>query len=245
MGDRVIVAGTAPIRPDGGVDPDTERQADRCLEIILAALREAGAGPEHVVRTRVYLVDAADWEAVGRAHGRVFGSVRPAATMVVVKGLLDTRWKVEMEAEAIIDSGRMRRRRRIVDLDAPDRFTVLASSERGQPDAFRLLAVKGSRGASAAPSIGSSSRCSPTASCSSSTSSSAAAWWPSRSWTGRTTTPPPGGPPWADVRAETLAVEWDDDGERLVIEAAAAPPAAGAGLWAEPMGEPDATETPR
>jgi enamine deaminase RidA (YjgF/YER057c/UK114 family) len=105
VGDRVIVAGTAPIRLDGGVDPDAERQADRCLEIILAALREAGAGPEHVVRTRVYLVDAADWEAVGRAHGRVFGSVRPAATMVVVKGLLDARWRVEMEAEAIIDSG--------------------------------------------------------------------------------------------------------------------------------------------
>jgi enamine deaminase RidA (YjgF/YER057c/UK114 family) len=103
VGDRVIVAGTAPIGPDGTVDPDPERQADRCLEIIVAALREAGAGPEHVVRTRMYLVDAADWEAVGRAHGRVFGDVRPAATMVVVKGLLDPRWRVEIEAEAITE----------------------------------------------------------------------------------------------------------------------------------------------
>jgi enamine deaminase RidA (YjgF/YER057c/UK114 family) len=106
VGDRVIVAGTAPIRPDGSVDPDAERQADRCLEIILAALREAGAEPEHVVRTRMYLVDAADWEAVGRAHGRIFGDVRPAATMVVVARLLDPRWRVEMEAEAIIEPGK-------------------------------------------------------------------------------------------------------------------------------------------
>jgi enamine deaminase RidA (YjgF/YER057c/UK114 family) len=102
VGDRVLVAGTAPIWPDGSVDPDAERQAERCLEIILAALREVDAGPEHVVRTRMYLVDPADWEAIGRAHGRVFATVRPAATMVVVKGLLDARWKVEIEAEAII-----------------------------------------------------------------------------------------------------------------------------------------------
>jgi enamine deaminase RidA (YjgF/YER057c/UK114 family) len=86
------------------VDPDPERQAERCLEIILAALREAGASPGDVVRTRSYLVTAGDWEAVGRAHGRAFGSVRPASTMVVVAGLLDARWKVEMEAEAIVGS---------------------------------------------------------------------------------------------------------------------------------------------
>jgi enamine deaminase RidA (YjgF/YER057c/UK114 family) len=102
VGDRVLVAGTAPVWPDGSCDPDPGRQAARCLEILLAALAEAGAGPEHVVRTRIYLVDAADWEAVGRAHGEVFGAVRPAATMVVVAGLLDARWRVELEAEAVL-----------------------------------------------------------------------------------------------------------------------------------------------
>jgi enamine deaminase RidA (YjgF/YER057c/UK114 family) len=104
VGNRVLVAGTAPTWPDGQVDPDVERQTERCLEIVLAALRDAGALPGDVVRTRIYLVDAADWQAVGRAHGRVFGAVRPASTMVVVAGLLDPRWRVELEAEAIIGS---------------------------------------------------------------------------------------------------------------------------------------------
>lgn len=102
VGDRVLVAGTAPIWPDGEVDPDPEVQAARCLEIIVAALREAGAGPEHVVRTRTYLTAAGDHEAVGRAHGAVFGAVRPASTMIVVAALLDPRWTVEIEAEAIV-----------------------------------------------------------------------------------------------------------------------------------------------
>jgi enamine deaminase RidA (YjgF/YER057c/UK114 family) len=101
-GDRVLVSGTAPIWPDGSCDPDPQVQAARCLEIILTALAEAGAGPEHVVRTRMYLVDPADWEAVGRAHGAVFAQVRPAATMVVVAALLDPRWRVEIEAEAVV-----------------------------------------------------------------------------------------------------------------------------------------------
>ncbi len=103
VGDRVLVSGTAPIWPDGSCDADVEVQARRCLEIVLQALAELGAGPEHVVRTRTYLTDAGDWEAVGRAHGEVFRDVRPAATMVVVAGLLDPRWKLEMEAEAIVD----------------------------------------------------------------------------------------------------------------------------------------------
>jgi enamine deaminase RidA (YjgF/YER057c/UK114 family) len=102
-GDRVLVAGTAPIWPDGGCDPDPQVQAARCLEIILAALAEAGAGPEHVVRTRMYLVDPGDWEAVGRAHGAVFAGIRPVSTMVVVAALLDARWRIEMEAEAVLD----------------------------------------------------------------------------------------------------------------------------------------------
>jgi enamine deaminase RidA (YjgF/YER057c/UK114 family) len=103
-GDRVLVSGTAPVWPDGSCDPDPAVQAARCLEIVVAALAEAGAGPEDVVRTRTYLVDRADWEAVGRAHGAVFAEVRPASTMVVVAGLLDPRWRVEIEAEAVFGS---------------------------------------------------------------------------------------------------------------------------------------------
>ncbi|MBA2470372.1 MAG: RidA family protein [Chloroflexia bacterium] len=102
-GSRVVVAGTAPIWPDGSCDPNPEVQARRCLEIIVTALREAGAEPADVVRTRMYITDAVHAEAVGRSHGAVFADVRPAATMVVVTGLLDPRWKVEIEAEAIID----------------------------------------------------------------------------------------------------------------------------------------------
>jgi enamine deaminase RidA (YjgF/YER057c/UK114 family) len=102
VGDRVIVSGTAPIWPDGSCDPDPEVQAARCLEIIGEALREAEAGFDDVVRTRMFIADAADSEAVGRAHAAVFGEVRPAASMVVVAGLLDPRWKVEIEAEAVV-----------------------------------------------------------------------------------------------------------------------------------------------
>ena len=104
VADRVLVSGTAPIWPDGSCDPDVEVQARRCLEIIVAALGEAGAQPADVVRTRTYLIDAADGDAVGRVHGEVFGEARPASTMVVVSGLLDPRWRVEIEAEAVLGS---------------------------------------------------------------------------------------------------------------------------------------------
>ena len=105
VGDRVFVSGTAPVMPDDAEPPtDTYGQAKRCLEIIIEALRTAGAGPEDVVRTRSYLTDAADWQEVGRAHGEVFADVRPASTMVVVSALLDPRWRVEMEADAVLDS---------------------------------------------------------------------------------------------------------------------------------------------
>ena len=104
VGDRVVVAGTAPNWPDGHVDPDVEVQTERCIGIMLAALEETGATADDVVRTRTYLVAADDWEAAGRAHGRYFRRARPASTMVVVTGFLDPRWKVEMEAEAIIGS---------------------------------------------------------------------------------------------------------------------------------------------
>lgn len=100
VGDRVIVSGTAPIWPDGSCDPDPAVQARRCLEIIAAALAEAGARLDQVVRTRTFLTDRSFADAVGLAHGTVFGEVRPASTMVVVAQLLDERWKVEIEAEA-------------------------------------------------------------------------------------------------------------------------------------------------
>jgi enamine deaminase RidA (YjgF/YER057c/UK114 family) len=98
----VVVAGTAPIWPDGSVDPDAYVQAQRCLEIIGTALNEAGASFDDVVRTRMFITDLSDQDAIGRAHGAIFGRIRPAATMVVVAGLLDLRWKVEIEAEASI-----------------------------------------------------------------------------------------------------------------------------------------------
>lgn len=101
-GHHVCVAGTAPVMPgDGDPPPDAYGQARRVLEIIAGALAEAGAGPEHVVRTRTFLTRAEDWEEVGRAHGEMFGGIRPASTMVVVTGFLDPRWLVEMEADAI------------------------------------------------------------------------------------------------------------------------------------------------
>jgi enamine deaminase RidA (YjgF/YER057c/UK114 family) len=102
VGHRVLVSGTAPIWPDGSCDPDVGRQTARCLEIIVEALAEAGARPEHVTRTRMFITDAGYAEAVGRAHAAVFDKIRPVATMVVVAGLLDPRWKVEIEAEALI-----------------------------------------------------------------------------------------------------------------------------------------------
>jgi enamine deaminase RidA (YjgF/YER057c/UK114 family) len=103
VGNRVLVAGTAPVWPDGSCDPDPGAQARRCLEIIVGALAEAGATPEDVVRTRTFLTGASYWEAVGEAHGEVFRDIRPVSTMVVAGGLLDPRWKVEIEAEALID----------------------------------------------------------------------------------------------------------------------------------------------
>jgi enamine deaminase RidA (YjgF/YER057c/UK114 family) len=103
VGDRVVIAGTAPVWPDGACDPDPQVQARRCFEIILTALRQAGGEARHIVRTRMFLTDAAYGDAVGAAHGEIFASIRPAATMVVVAALLDPRWKVEIEAEAILD----------------------------------------------------------------------------------------------------------------------------------------------
>jgi enamine deaminase RidA (YjgF/YER057c/UK114 family) len=103
IGDRIFVAGTAPVVPEGvETPPDAYGQAKRCLEIIEVALHEAGAELADVVRTRLYLVSAEDFEAVGRAHGEAFSEIRPASTAVVIKELVDPRWLVEIEAEAVL-----------------------------------------------------------------------------------------------------------------------------------------------
>jgi enamine deaminase RidA (YjgF/YER057c/UK114 family) len=102
-GDRVLVAGTAPVPPGGGPPPaGVYAQAKLCLDLISEALAKAGTGPEHVVRTRMFITDAAHWPEVARAHGEVFAEVRPAATAVIVAGLLDPAWLVEIEAEAVL-----------------------------------------------------------------------------------------------------------------------------------------------
>jgi enamine deaminase RidA (YjgF/YER057c/UK114 family) len=103
VGDRVAVSGTAPVWPDGSCPPDAGKQARRCLEIIADALTRVGASIDDVVRTRVFLTSAEDAQIVGSVHAELFGRVRPAATMIVVAGLLDPRWKVEIEAEAVTD----------------------------------------------------------------------------------------------------------------------------------------------
>lgn len=102
VGTTVAVSGTAPVWPDGHVDPDPAVQARRCWEIALAALTELGGRVEDVVRTRMYVARADVADAVGAVHGEVFGGVRPASTMVVVAGLLDPRWVVEVELDAVV-----------------------------------------------------------------------------------------------------------------------------------------------
>jgi enamine deaminase RidA (YjgF/YER057c/UK114 family) len=102
VGDRVWVSGTAPIMPDDA-DPPTEayEQAKVCLAIVERALAEAGSSLDDVVCTRIYVTDPADIDEVGRAHGEAFANARPATTGIVT-ALLDPRWRVEIEAEAVI-----------------------------------------------------------------------------------------------------------------------------------------------
>jgi enamine deaminase RidA (YjgF/YER057c/UK114 family) len=104
-GNRIVVAGTVAIWPDGSCDPDAGVQAARCLEIIETAIEDLGGTLEHVVRTRMMIVDRTDQDAVGVAHRAAFGGSPPASTMVVVAGLLNERWKVEIEAEAQLPEG--------------------------------------------------------------------------------------------------------------------------------------------
>ena len=99
------MSGTAAQWPDGTVAADAGEQARRCFEIIGAALAELGSGLQDIVRVRVYLVDAADFAEVAAVHGELFGEIRPTNTTVVVAALLDPRWRVEIETEAV-SSGR-------------------------------------------------------------------------------------------------------------------------------------------
>jgi enamine deaminase RidA (YjgF/YER057c/UK114 family) len=105
-GSYVAVSGTAPIWPDGSVDPDPLAQARRCWDIALTALAELGGSVEHVVRTRTFITDRAVEAAASMAHGERFASVRPASTMVVVAGLLDPRWLLEVELDALVHQDR-------------------------------------------------------------------------------------------------------------------------------------------
>ena len=99
MSSHIFVSGTGPV---GAEDADPATQTRHTLSIIEKALHSAGAGFADVVRTRIYLTRAEDWEAVGRVHGEVFGAIRPASTMVVVAQLLNPSWRVEIEADAIL-----------------------------------------------------------------------------------------------------------------------------------------------
>ncbi|MDJ0664345.1 MAG: RidA family protein [Acidimicrobiia bacterium] len=101
-GRRVEIAGTAPIpEPGDEVAATAYDQMLRCGEITVKALEQMGSSAEEVIRTRMYITDAADADEIGRAHGELFGVARPVATMVVVAGLLDPTWKVELEVEAL------------------------------------------------------------------------------------------------------------------------------------------------
>ena len=104
VGNRILVSGTAPVEDDGSsTEGDAGAQAERCLAVIVAAIEKLGGSAEDVVRTRMFLIDPADADAVGAAHGRWFGDVRPASTMVVVAALLRPEWRVEIEAEAMVE----------------------------------------------------------------------------------------------------------------------------------------------
>jgi enamine deaminase RidA (YjgF/YER057c/UK114 family) len=104
VGDRILVSGTAPVWPDGTCPEDPVLQARRCFEIIENALTQLGAKLSDIVRTRMFITSVADAEAIGSVHGELFRGTRPVTSMVVVAGLLDPRWKVEIEAEAVVVS---------------------------------------------------------------------------------------------------------------------------------------------
>lgn len=104
-GNLVFVAGTTSTAPDGSVigEGDAYAQARQALQVIEQALKQAGAEVRHVVRTRMFVTDISQWQEIGRAHGEFFGSIRPAATMVEVRRLIDPAHLVEIEVDAVID----------------------------------------------------------------------------------------------------------------------------------------------
>ena len=103
VGDRIFVSGTAPVDLDGSSTPgDAAAQARRCFAIIMQAVGELGGSASDIVRTRMFITDPADADAIGAVHGEMFRDVRPAATMVVVSALLRPEWRVEIEAEALL-----------------------------------------------------------------------------------------------------------------------------------------------
>jgi enamine deaminase RidA (YjgF/YER057c/UK114 family) len=103
VGDRIIIAGTGPVEPDGSTTTgDAAAQAERCCAIIVAAIAELGGTAADVVRTRMLLTDPSDQDAVGAVHARFFGAARPAATMAGVAWLCRPEWRVEIEAEAVV-----------------------------------------------------------------------------------------------------------------------------------------------
>ncbi len=106
VGPFVYVSGCTSATPDGLVGKgDPYAQAVQTLKTVLHAIEKAGAKPEHVVRTRIYLTRMADWEAVGKAHGEIFGSIRPATAIVEVSKLIDPEMLVEIEADAVVPNG--------------------------------------------------------------------------------------------------------------------------------------------
>ena len=99
VGNSVLLSGTGPV---GAEEQDAAGQTRRIFAIAAEALAQAGASFNDVVRTRMYLVHAEDWEAVGRVHGEVFSTIRPTATMVVVAALLNPSWRIEIEMDAVV-----------------------------------------------------------------------------------------------------------------------------------------------
>jgi enamine deaminase RidA (YjgF/YER057c/UK114 family) len=99
VGNSIHVSGTGPVGAD---EEDAAAQTRHVLKLIQKVLEQAGASLKNVVRTRMYLTRAEEWEAVGRVHGEFFGDIRPATTMVVVAQLLNPSWHIEIEADAVL-----------------------------------------------------------------------------------------------------------------------------------------------
>ncbi len=104
-GNVIAVTGTVGINADGTYAPSVTEQTRRALEIIRAALEALGGRLEHVIRTRMFVTDISRWEEVAAAHGKVFGEIRPATTMVEVARLIDAEAQIEIEADAILPAG--------------------------------------------------------------------------------------------------------------------------------------------